>query len=183
MRLLRSTIHPEVNLEQQSSFERIATRAIVLKEDKILLLYTARYDDYTLPGGGVDVGEDLVSGFKRELLEETGAKNIRNIKEFGLYEEYRPWYKNDFDIMKMQSYCFSCEIDEQLGETNFEDYEIKNGMHVVWLPIVDAIKHNERIIAESSKKGMSVERELFLLKLIQNELILSVQSNQYSIAC
>jgi len=171
MRLLKSTRHPETNQPEQTSFERLATRAIVLKEDKILLLYTARYDDYTLPGGGVDKGEDLIEGFKRELLEETGAQNIRNINEFGLYEEFRPWHKADFDIMQMKSYCYTCEIDAQLGETNLEDYEIKNGMKVVWLPIVDAIKHNERIIAESDKKGMSVERELFLLKLIQKELI------------
>lgn len=171
MRLLRSTRHPEANLPEQTCFERIATRAIVLKEDKILLLYTARYDDYTLPGGGVDASENLIEGFKRELLEETGANNIRNIKAFGLYEEFRPWYKPNFDVMKMQSYCYTCEIDEQLGETCLEDYEIKNGMKVVWLAIFDAIKHNERIIAESDKKGMSVERELFLLKLIQKELV------------
>lgn len=171
MRLLKSTIHPEVESLELSQFERLATRAIVLKDDKILLLYTARYDDYTLPGGGVDAGENMIEGFKRELMEETGAKNIRNITEFGLYEEFRPWYKDDFDIMKMQSYCYRCEIDAQLGETNFEDYEIKNGMKVVWLPIVDAIKHNEKTIQQSDKKGMSVERELFLLKLIQKELI------------
>lgn len=174
MRLLRSTRHPDTHLPDQTCFERLATRAIVLNEDKILLLYTARYDDYTLPGGGVDKDEDLIAGFKRELLEETGARNIRNIAAFGLYEEFRPWYKDDFDIMKMQSYCYTCEIDAQLGETQLEDYEIKNGMKVVWLPIVDAIKHNERIIAESDKKGMSVERELFLLKLIQKELIPSL---------
>jgi ADP-ribose pyrophosphatase YjhB (NUDIX family) len=175
MRLLRSTIHPDIKPEHTNSFERIATRAIVLKEDKILLLYTARYDDYTLPGGGVDGDEDILSGFKRELQEETGASNIRDIKEFGLYEEMRPWYKDDFDIMNMKSYCFSCKIDEQLGDTNFEDYEIKNGMHVVWLTITEAIKHNENVIAKSDKKGMSVERELFLLKLIQKELITSAQ--------
>ncbi len=171
MRLLRSTVHPEITSLEQKQFERIATRAIVLKDDKILLLYTQRYDDYTLPGGGVDAGEDLLEGFKRELIEETGAFNISNIKEFGLYEEYRPWYKDDFDIMKMQSYCFSCEIDAQLGVTNFENYEVKNGMKVLWLPIKDAIKHNEKTIAQSDKKGMSVERELFLLKLIQKELV------------
>ena len=175
MRLLNSTVHPDVKPLEQTSFERIATRAIVLKQDKILLLYTARYDDYTLPGGGVDKDEDIIEGFKRELIEETGAKNIHNIKAFGLYEELRPWYKDDFDIMKMKSYCFSCEIDAQLGETNFEDYEIKNGMKVVWLPISEAIKHNEKIIAESDKKGMSVERELFLLKLIQKELIATTE--------
>jgi ADP-ribose pyrophosphatase YjhB (NUDIX family) len=171
MRLLKSTVHPDLNLMKQTCFERIATRAIVIKGDHILLLYTQRYDDYTLPGGGVDKHEDIIEGFKRELSEETGARNISNIKAFGLYEEFRPWYKDDFDIMNMKSYCFSCEIDNQLGKTKLEDYEIKNGMKAVWLPIVDAIKHNEKTIAESDKKGMSVERELFLLKLIQKELI------------
>jgi len=171
MRLLRSTRHPDTYASQQTCFERLATRAIVLNQDKILLLYTQRYDDYTLPGGGVDKGEDLIAGLKRELAEETGAQNIRNIQAFGLYEEFRPWYKPDFDIMKMQSYCYTCEIDAQLGDTDFEDYEIKNGMKVVWLPIAEAIKHNERIIAESDKKGMSVERELFLLQLIEKELV------------
>jgi len=83
MRLLKSTVHPEIAALEGSLFERIATRAIVLKGDKILLLYTQRYDDYTLPGGGVDAGEDLIEGFKRELVEETGATNIHNIKEFG----------------------------------------------------------------------------------------------------
>lgn len=177
MRLLRSTIHPDITEDHQRSFERIATRAIVLKEDNILLLYTKRYDDYTLPGGGVDADEDLLAGFKRELREETGAKNIRNINEFGLYEEVRPWYKDDFDKMKMKSYCYRCEIDEQFGATTFEDYEIKNGMQVVWLPISEAIQHNEKTIAQSGKKGMSVERELFLLKLIEKELIPVTQYN------
>lgn len=40
--------------------ERIATRAIVLKGDQILLLYTRRYNDYSLPGGGVEEGETLL---------------------------------------------------------------------------------------------------------------------------
>lgn len=171
MRLLKSTIHPDIQSLQQSSFTRIATRAIILKGDKILMLYTERYHDYSLPGGGVDEGEDLQQGLCRELQEETGAKNIRDIREFGLYEEYRPWYKDDFAIMHMKSYCFVCDIDAQLGETKLEDYEINNGMKAVWLNIYDAIAHNEQTIKNSPKKGMSIERETFLLKLIAKELL------------
>ena len=63
------------------------------------------------------------------------------------------------------------EIDRQLGETNYEDYEIKNGMKAVWMNIHDAIAHNEKTIAESPKKGMSIERETFLLHLIAKEMI------------
>jgi len=179
MRLLKTAIHPDVALNTSLNtspntstvFHRKAARAIVLKGDDILMLYTKRYHDYTLPGGGIDDGEDITDGLIRELKEETGAKNITNIQAFGRYEEYRPWYKDDFDIVHMDSYCFTCNIDDELGDTQLEDYEVNNGMHPVWLNIHEAIKHNEATMANSNKKGLSIERETFLLKLIVAELL------------
>ena len=70
-------------------------------------------DWWQMPQGGIDEGEDKLSGLIRELKEETGAQNIQNIEAFGLYEEYRPWYKDDFEIMHMESFCYVCSIDEQ----------------------------------------------------------------------
>ncbi|EKO3399653.1 NUDIX hydrolase [Vibrio fluvialis] len=172
MRHLHIATHPEVEpLSQQRILQRKAARAIVLDGEDILMLYTERYHDYTLPGGGVDEGEDILQGMVRELEEETGAQNIHNIKPFGLYEEFRPWYRDDADVMHMVSYCFTCKIDRELGDTNYEDYEIKNGMKPVWINIRDAITHNELTMAESEKKGMSIERETFLLRLIAKELL------------
>lgn len=78
----------------------------------------------------------------RELQEETGAQNIRNIEAFGCYEEFRPWYKDDANVMHMLSYCYTCEVDETLGETSFESHEINNGMKPVWINIQQAIEHN-----------------------------------------
>ncbi len=133
-----------------------------------------------MPGGGIDEDEDIQAGLVRELEEETGAKNIRDIEAFGLYEEYRPWYKPDFDIVHMKSYCFVCRIDAELGDTKLEDYEIKNGMKPVWINIHDAIAHNEHTMENSAKKGMSIERETFLLKLIVEELLSASKLKQAS---
>ena len=171
MQLLKSTIHPDISDISAKSFTRKATRAIVLNGDNILLLYTKRYHDYSLPGGGVDEGENITDGLIRELKEETGAHNVKNIEAFGLYEEYRPWYKSDFDIMHMLSYCYTCTIDKELLEPELESHEINNGMYPVWMNIHTAIAHNEETIAKSHKKGLSIERETFLLKLIVSRLI------------
>ena len=171
MKLLKSTIHPDIQNLSQVTFTRKAARAIVLNGEDILLLYTKRYHDYTLPGGGIDEGESNIEGLIRELQEETGAHNVTNIKEFGLYEEYRPWYKNDFDIMHMKSYCYVCDIDKELRDTTLEDYEVNNGMTPLWINIHQAIQHNEETMAKSEKKGLSIERETFLLKLIVQELL------------
>ncbi len=168
--VLASVIHPDRRDDFGRTFLRLATRAIVVRNGKILMLYTARYDDYSLPGGGVDDGEDIIVGLMRELQEETGAQNIRNIIPFGVYEEFRPWYKPEYDTVHMRSYCYFCDIDEELGETQFESYEVTNGMKPVWLSIDDAIAHNEHTLANSDKKGLSVERELFLLRAIRHRV-------------
>jgi ADP-ribose pyrophosphatase YjhB (NUDIX family) len=171
MRLLKTAIHPDADPNSSFIFSRQAARAIVLNGENILMLYTERYHDYTLPGGGVDEGEDIIKGLIRELTEETGAKGIADIVPFGRYEEFRPWYKNNIDTIRMNSYCFTCSVHDELGETQLEDYEMHNGMRPVWLNIHDAIKHNENTIKNSDKKGLSIERETFLLKLIIDELI------------
>jgi ADP-ribose pyrophosphatase YjhB (NUDIX family) len=167
MKILKTYYHPEVTtLKNKSISKRLATRSITIKGDTILLLFTERYEDYSLPGGGLNLNEDKIKGMIRELEEETGAQDIKNIKPFGIYEEFRPWHKPDYDIQHMISYCYTCDINHELGDTNLEAYEIKNGMKASWVNIHDAIKHNEKAMATSAKKGLSIERETFLMKLI-----------------
>lgn len=172
MRHLKTTTHPDIeSLDNTTIFNRNAARAIVLDGEDILLLYTERYHDYTIPGGGLDEGEEVIAGMVRELKEETGAESIRDIEPFGIYEEFRPWHKNNADVVHMISYCYTCKVDRELGDTAHEHHEVQNGMEPVWMNIYEAIAHNERTMAESPKKGMSIERETFLLKLIADELL------------
>ncbi len=171
MRLLKSSIHPDVKNLEGSIFHRRAARAIALNGDHILLLYTEYYKDYSLPGGGVDEGEDILEGLRRELQEETGARNIQIGKAFGLYEEYRPWYKPEHDIIHIESYCYVCEVDFELGNTSLEDYEKSNGMAPVWIDIREALEHNQRLIDSGEAKGMSIQRESFLMEQIIRELL------------
>ncbi len=172
MRHIHTAIHSQIDtIDNKSIFQRKATRAIALRGDMILMVFTERYHDYCLPGGGIDDGEELIPGMIRELQEETGAKNILDIREFGIYEEYRPWYKPDFDIQHMVSYCYTCSVDQELGETSLEHYELDNGMKPQWINIHDAIAHNEETMATSEKKGMSIERETYLLHLIKKEVV------------
>ncbi|WED24483.1 NUDIX domain-containing protein [Vibrio sp. JC009] len=172
MRHLKTSVHSEIgHLDDKIIVKRNATRAIAVDGEDILLLYTERYHDYSLPGGGLDDGEDVIAGMVRELEEETGAANIHYIKPYGIYEEFRPWYKDQADVMHMISYCYTCKIDRELGQTAFEEHEVKNGMRPVWMNIHEAIAHNEKTIAESPKKGMSIERETFLLHQIVKEML------------
>lgn len=172
MKLIKKIIHKDVENLDGRVFERRASRGIILKDSEILLLYTKRYNDYSFPGGGVDDGEDLVTGLKRELIEEVGAKNIEVISEFGYIDEYRPHYKPEYDLIHMLSYFYVCSIDDELGDTNLEDYEIANGTTPIWVDIHKAIEHNKEVIKnKEDSMGYSIERETLVLEMISNELL------------
>ncbi len=67
MKLLKELIHPELSHREGRVLRRQAARGIVLRDDKLLLLFTERYNDFSLPGGGVDPDEDIQVALKREL--------------------------------------------------------------------------------------------------------------------
>ena len=43
---------------------------------------------WQMPQGGVDKGEDFITAMRRELMEETGIKNIQILKEIENFYQY-----------------------------------------------------------------------------------------------
>lgn len=170
MQLIKKMIHPELASCDGRVLRRYEARGIVLRGGHILLLYTERYNDYSLPDGGVDAGEDTEVALKRELLEETGARAVKVIENLGYIEEYRPHWKAHYDLVHMTSRFFLCEIADQLAAANMEDYEVANGMRPEWVPVHTALAHNREVFARQEKiMGQSIQRETFMLDKIARE--------------
>jgi 8-oxo-dGTP pyrophosphatase MutT (NUDIX family) len=176
MKLLSTHYHEAVKSLEGRIEERIAARGVILKDKLILLLYTRRYNDYSLPGGGVDAHESIEEGLIRELEEETGAKNIQVEEGMGIYEEYRPARTKYYDILHMTSYIFKVNCDEVFDLPKFELYEVKNDMKAVWIDLDEAIDHNKKVIERlEPSMGLSIRRELFLLETIKQEYLLRTE--------
>lgn len=173
MKLIRKFIHQDAsNLEGKEIYERVAARAIVVVGEEILLMYTARYNDFSFPGGGVDENEDIQKGMIRELEEETGATGIEMVSKYGIYEEIKPIWKKEYDFIHMISHFYICKADRKLGKNQLEDYEVNNGMDARWVNIHDAIAHNKAVIeAQPESIGLYIDRELYMLELVAKELI------------
>ena len=68
---------------------RMTARAIIKNRDGLYaVIYAKKYELYSLPGGGVENGEDIVSALRREVLEETGCI-CDEIREIGIVFENR----------------------------------------------------------------------------------------------
>ena len=68
---------------------RITARAIVKNQDGLYaVMYADKFKLHSLPGGGVEDGEDVLTALRREVYEETGCI-CDEIKELGIVAENR----------------------------------------------------------------------------------------------
>lgn len=166
---------------ENSIFKRTAARGIIRQtskdrsseafsanaEVKYLLIYSKK-GDYKFPGGGLEKGEKLEETLVREIQEETGYQVIRStIQKYGKVLERR---KGDHeDVMEMESHYFVCEVAQEVGNRNLDEYEEEYDYQVVWMTLEEAIAKNKQIPAFDSCPW--VLRDLRVMEILVGELL------------
>lgn len=127
--------------------DRPTGRAVVFDhENNVALVGNKINSFFLLPGGGIDTGESIENGIIRECLEEIGC-HVKLLHKIGIIEDYR-----DRDRKHCICYCYTAKLVGEKGELSLTDNEKKNGMHVIWVSIKEAldILNNE---VEQLKRG------------------------------
>jgi len=117
------------------SFYRVTVKALIFKDNKILLIRESAKlsGKWELPGGGLDFGEDIHNGLKREIEEEMMVK-VKNIEERPMYawtwkyENQRnlDWYYSLVLGYKTELESFEFKLTEECEEIGWfskEDLE------------------------------------------------------------
>lgn len=112
---------------------RYTARAIVKSGDLYAVIHSEKFHKYSLPGGGVDDGEDIITALKREILEETGC-TCGKISELGIVKENRA--QADYTQI---SYYYVVEADS-VGVPHFTEVETKSGTVLQWHTLSEMIK-------------------------------------------
>ena len=133
-----------VDLDPSDFRLRTAARAIVIDDlNQVALLRVGNHGYYKLPGGGIEVGEDMRQALARELLEEIGC-TAEIIGEVGEILQYL----NEKQL-KQTSYCFLAKQIGEKGSASFTDEELANGFEIKWAKNIDeAIQ-----LVQNSKTG------------------------------
>lgn len=159
------------NLKTLEKPNRIAVRAVIIKDDLLFLLHLEASDEYKFPGGGVEEGEKLVDALYRETLEESGAY-ITDVKEcLGYIDQIYIDKYDPNEIFYMRSIYYLCEISDIFTQQSLSDYEIDLKFKPIWVTFNEAIKTNQRRIDNGAFYPWT-ERELFMLNYLKTKSII-----------
>ncbi len=130
------------------------SRAIIMKNNKILLEYFKESNFYVLPGGGKKKLETLERCLKREVLEETGYK-INHIEEKTIILEYYPkiTIESHFYIAKLKSDMI---YEDKIHLT--EEEKLGN-LNLVWVDLNEAITLLDESDSSYEKGNQLMNRE------------------------
>ena len=142
-------------------WEHTRTACVVVKDGLLLLSYETATDQWMLPGGGMEDGEDEKACCAREVAEETGILIRPSDCLLELDEYYEDW--------KYVSRFFSGRIIGT-AETRLTARERAAGMEPRWLPfreIMDIFsRHASYAATDEMRRGLYLREYTALRELL-----------------
>lgn len=148
--------------------KRKAAKAVIVKENKVLLIITNK-GDFKFPGGGYKDGEDYKACLIREMMEETGYQLLSVGRRLGTVLEQSLDQYGESEYFSMMSEYFQVEIDDQVqSEQNLDEYEEKQKFTPVFINIFKAIENNKKVMKKLGIKANPwVKRETDVMMYLE----------------
>lgn len=122
-------------IEGKETIFRKAIQAILInpRDNKVLMLKWKKFPWTTFITGGIDDNEDAIQAAQREILEETGYKNVRLIRTLGDPVESH-FYANHKGVNRKAHFTAMLFelVDEDREEMSDEEKAIHNCVWMTW---------------------------------------------------
>lgn len=152
-------------------FRRPSARAIILKDNKIALVYSNKEKYYKFPGGGIQDEEDKTEALIREVREEVGMNVIpESIREFGSVLRRQKSDNTENTIFEQENYYYFCDVSNQIENQQLDDYEKEAEFVLKIVDIATAIKMNSEYKSDNFFDEIMIKRELRVLQLIEQSV-------------
>lgn len=154
---------------------RPSVRGIIIKDGKIAMVHSLKYNYYKLPGGGIEEGEAYEDTLIREVREESGlVVKPDSIREYGYVRRIEKGKVDDIFIQ--ENFYYLCEVEEEYTVQNLDDYEEEEKFVPEFVTIEHAVNTNKTADHGEKDAGNTfwgmLERENRVLTLIQGEGLL-----------
>lgn len=156
-------IEEPILTDYEKTIERIAIRAIIMANNRILLVQSSR-GDFKFPGGGLEENESHEECLIREVREETGYIHCIVNEKVGTVTQRKMDVYIDNALFQMISHYYLCDLaTKEKIEQQLEEYEARLNFTPKWVTLEEAIKQNESLIERCEQNGW-LKRETFVLK-------------------
>lgn len=148
------------------TFIRPSCRSIIIKENKIFMVHSLKYDYYKLPGGGIEKGESKIDALIRETKEESGLViKPETIKEFGMVHRIQKGKRFDCEVFIQDNYYYLCEVEDEISEQNLDTYEADEYFTLEYADYRVALEANKKP-DHGPKDPIMIQREAMVLELL-----------------
>lgn len=155
---------------------RPSVRGIILRDGKVLMVYSRKYDYYKFPGGGIEPGEGMDQALSREVREETGfAVAPGSIREYGLV--HRRSRGETTDLFVQDNYYYLCDVTRNMGQ-RLDDYEADEGFTPEFVTPEQAIETN-RFHDHGGKWSIVQLRDSRVLELLVAEGFFGAKKEEF----
>lgn len=145
-------------------FSRPSARAIIIRNEKIAVIYSRKNCYYKIPGGGIENREDYIIAMMREVKEEMGLTVIPDsVREFGYVHRIEKGKHEP--IFVQDNFYYFCEVEDKQSDTAYSENEKKEDFIPMWVEISDVIKANKKYLENNAWNTM-IEREVRVLEMI-----------------
>jgi 8-oxo-dGTP pyrophosphatase MutT (NUDIX family) len=121
----RKDYYYEIDSPKPNSIVPAASAVVIGDNNRILLQKRRDNGLWSLPGGGMELGESIEETIIREVKEETGY-DVKVLKCIGIYTDPEHVIEySDGEIRQQFSICFACEITGGSLEVSSESKEVE----------------------------------------------------------
>ena len=151
------------------SFVRNSARSIIIRNGKIAMIHSLKYDYYKFPGGGIEAGENPVEAMIRETREEAGLVVIpETVREYGYVHRIQKSQSNPDETFIQDNYYYLCDAQDRAVSQELDGYEAVEDYTLEFVNSRTAIRKN-RDVANSPYNRMMFEREARVLEMLMEE--------------
>ncbi len=153
-------------------FVRPSVRGIIIKNGKIAMVHSIKYNYYKFPGGGIEDNESKIETLIREVREESGLiVKADTIKEYGSVHRIQKSDQNDYDVFVQDNFYYICDTEQSLCTQKLDDYEKEENYTLEFIDPQKAIQVNRCENHDEINQDM-LEREALVLELLIEDGIL-----------
>ncbi len=145
---------------------RPSARSIIIKDHKIAMVHSIKYNYYKFPGGGLEQNETMEEALIRETMEEAGLIIEKNtIQEYGYVHRVEKCRNTKYAFLVQDNYYYLCKVSDEKAMQKLDAYESEEQFTLEYINPIKAIEINMNC-EHGPKSVLMIQREAKVLQLL-----------------